>query len=424
MFFITSRTIIFPVKARSMVDRNRIFEFVDSRSDIIAKMTSEFIRTQSPSGSEAAVAGVLKDALKNVGIEATTDAAGNVIGLMKGTSQIPGKRLAFNVHLDHVPAGSMDCWEKDPFSGEISDGKVWGRGASDTKGAWAPMIVAMEAVKKNGGVQGDVLFTGVVMEELSYCIGMKTLLDSTLKDARPDYIVSGEATSLNIAVGHRGRTELELSTGGKSCHASTPWRGENALYKAGRVITGIEKLSRSMVPLPGDAMLGKSTLALTDIECMPGVHNMVPELCKIYLDYRFLPTETQATIIARIKKRLDDDYVTAKISTCEYSEKTYTGLEFKGQKYMPAYLMQQEHPLVKEAQAAVSDAISMQPKIQRWDFATDGGYSMGVLGIPTIGFSPCEEQLAHTPNEYVRTDYMVKAAKVYAELILRLCGTN
>ena len=408
-----------------MAEKGIIMDYIQSKSDFLADMTSKFIQTPSPSGSEGEVAKVLLDALRGVGLDAKIDFAGNVIGAMKGDQDRSGmhpKRLAFNVHLDVVPAGPAESWLKDPFSGAITEGRVYGRGASDTKGAWAPMILAMDAVMKNGGVNGDVLFTAVVMEELTYSIGMKTLLDSTLKDTPPDYIVSGEATSLNIAVGHRGRTELELTTRGRSCHASAPWRGENALYKAGKVITAIEKLSKEMDNGPAHPLLGKSTLALTHIESMPGGHNVIPDLCKMYLDYRFLPGETLETIAGKVRQKLGADKLEADVQAGGSDEVTYTGYRFVGQKYMPGFAIDTGHPLVCEADRAVRDVLGCPPKVQRWDFATDGGYSMGVLGIPTIGFSPCEEQLAHTTNEYVRVDSMVKAAKIYAKMILDICG--
>ncbi|MGA2572946.1 MAG: YgeY family selenium metabolism-linked hydrolase [Candidatus Methanomethylicaceae archaeon] len=399
-------------------------EYIESRSDLLASTTSDFIKTPSPSGSEGDVAKLLSEYLAKAGLEVQIDIAGNVLGTLRGKAKGAGKRLAFNVHLDHVPPGQRESWAHDPYSGLIDEGKVYGRGASDTKGAWAPMVLAIDAIRNSGGVDGDVLFTAVVMEELTYCIGMKVLLDTTLKSAPPDYIVSGEATALNIAVGHRGRTELELLTRGRSCHASAPWRGENAIYKLAPLISSIEKLSRHIFAQESHPLLGKTTLALTDVVCSPGAHNVVPDLCKAYLDYRFLPGEDLNSIMDRVRHRLNFDGIDAQVKACESDEATYAGMAFHGQKFMPAYAISPDHPLVSASMEAATSVMGGPPKLQRWDFATDGGYSMGILGIPTIGFSPCEEQLAHTPNEYVQIDYLVKAAKVYAEMILRLCGSQ
>lgn len=386
--------------------------------------TVRFIKTPSPSGSEGDVAKVLAEELLTAGLEVQVDSVGNVVGAMRGRGAGRKRTLAFNVHLDHVPPGPPESWKHAPYSGAVENGKIYGRGAADTKGAWAPMILAMEAVRASGGVKGDVLFTGVIMEELTYCIGMKVLLDETLKDQSPDYVVSGEATSLNVAVGHRGRTELEITTKGRSCHASAPWRGENAIYKAAPVISSIEALSKELEAEEAHPLLGKSSTALTDILCSPGAHNVVPEMCRMWVDYRFLPSETLETISQRIRTKLSAAKVDANVKVVEAEGRTYTGVRFKGQKYMPAFTIDAGHSLVKTVSEATGAVLSNPPKIQRWDFATDGGYSMGVLGIPTVGLSPCEENLTHAPNEYVRIDYMVKATKVYAEIIMRLCGSD
>jgi len=405
--------------------REKVFEYIDSERDRLVKSTVRFIKTPSPSGSEGDVAKVLAEELKTAKLDVQVDPVGNVIGALRGKGGAGRRRtLAFNVHLDHVPAGAPESWKHGPFKGTVEDGKIYGRGAADTKGAWAPMILAMEAVKACGGVNSDVLFTAVIMEELTYSIGMRVLLASTLKDTPPDYIVSGEATSLNVAVGHRGRTELELTTKGRSCHASAPWRGENAIYKAAPVISSIEALSKELEAEEVHPLLGKSSTALTDILCSPGAHNVVPEMCRMWVDYRFLPNETLETISRRIKTKLSAAKADENVKVVEAEERTYTGVRFKGQKHMPAFTIDAGHPLVKTVSVAAGTVLSNPPKIQRWDFATDGGYSMGVLGIPTVGFSPCEENLTHAPNEYVRIDYMVKAAKVYAEIIMRLCGSD
>ncbi|MBM5804507.1 MAG: YgeY family selenium metabolism-linked hydrolase [Candidatus Verstraetearchaeota archaeon] len=405
--------------------RGKVFEHIDSERDRLVKSTVRFIRTPSLSGSEGDVAKVLAEELKTAGLDVQVDPVGNVIGVLRGKGGASrGRRLAFNVHLDHVPAGAPELWTHDPFKGTVEDGKIYGRGAADTKGAWAPMILAMEAVKACGGIRSDVLFTAVIMEELTYSIGMRILLDSTLKETRPDYIVSGEATSLNVAVGHRGRTELEITTKGRSCHASAPWRGENAIYKAAPVISSVERSSKELESEEAHPLLGRSSLALTDITCSPGAHNVVPEYCRMWLDYRFLPTETLETISSKIRGGLKANNADAEVRVCEEEETTYTGVKFKGQKYMPAYAIDAHHPLVRMVAESAEAILSKPPKIQRWDFATDGGYSMGVLGIPTVGFSPCEENLTHAPNEYVRIDYMSKAAKVYAEIIMRLCRSD
>lgn len=397
----------------------KVSEYIDSKLDYLVDTTVRFLRVPSESGSEGEVAKVLLEELEEAGFDAFIDRVGNVIGVLKGDSMEGSNRLAFNVHLDHVPPGRADSWRYDPFGGVMEEGRIFGRGAADTKGAWAPMILAMKAVKDCCSIKGEVIFTGVVMEELTYCFGMKYLLDCTLNEMRPNYMVLGEATGLNIAVGHRGRAELEVVTKGRACHASAPWRGDNALYKAARAITAIEGLSRDLMKGEEDPLLGRTTLAVTDIECSPGAHNVVPDECRFYVDYRFLPKEGLEDVLRRVNERVKAEGAFAEVRQKE--EKTYTGFKFVGKKHMPGFVIPSDHYLVKTLAMATEGILEFKPKIQRWDFATDGGYSMGVMGIPTVGFSPCEEELAHAPNESVSVNHMQKAAKVYAMMILMLC---
>lgn len=402
---------------------SKVMDHIDGRAAFLSDATSEFIRTPSISGSEGQVATLLSRRAAELEMESKIDAIGNVVCLFRGRQSAAFPRLAFNVHLDHVPPGDPASWRYDPYSGKVADGRIYGRGASDTKGAWAPMLLAMEAVQRNGGVDGDVLFTAVVMEELTQCAGMRHLLDVTLRDSKPDFMVSGEGTSLNVAIGHRGRTEIEFICRGKAAHASAPWRGQNALYKASGVIASLEKLSRELAEGESHPLLGRATLAVTDIDCSPGSRNVVPSLCKVYADYRFLPDEDATSILERVGSHLRADNLEVEVGIVESEEVSYTGFRFRGQKFMPGFIISKSDPLVEATAESAWAVIHSTPKIQRWDFATDGGHSMGV-GIPTVGLSPCEEELAHTDNEYVRLDYMLKAAKIYAEIILRLCRSR
>lgn len=97
--------------------------------------TVRFIKTPSPSGSEGDVAKVLAEELLTAGLEVQVDSVGNVVGAMRGRGAGRKRTLAFNVHLDHVPPGPPESWKHAPYSGAVENGKIYGRGAADTKGA-------------------------------------------------------------------------------------------------------------------------------------------------------------------------------------------------------------------------------------------------------------------------------------------------
>jgi putative selenium metabolism hydrolase len=388
-------------------------------------MTSEYIRIPSLSGEEGEIARYLVGHMENNGFFAFIDSTGNVVAGTERFNPVDqqGKTLVFNVHMDTVPAGSPSSWQFDPFGGIVAEGRVYGRGACDTKGAWEPMILAMEAVRECGvPLDGQVLFTGSVMEEVTYSIGTRMLMESTLRQRLPHYVVLGEPTGLNIAIGHKGRMELEIITSGRSCHASTPWLGQNSLYEAAPVISAMERLSNRIDAMPPDRDFGKTTMALTAITCNPGAHNVVPDSCTMYVDYRFIPGEKSDRIFDLLRDELASSGARAEVRMSEREETTYTGFSFKGIKHMPGFSMDQEHSLVKAAVASVSRVTARAPAVYRWNFATDGGWTNGILGIPTIGFSPSEDHLAHVVDEYVTTANLVPAAKIYAEMIMELIG--
>lgn len=402
-----------------------IVGYIEDRKDWLAGTTASFIATPSLSGSEGAASELLARTLQTAIGNAFIDEAGNVVASLRedGPAGKIGTTLAFNVHLDTVPAGDFSSWKHAPFGGVIEDGKVYGRGASDTKGAWAPMILAMEAVKRLGvDLDGEVLFTAVVMEELTGSLGMRHLLDRTLRETRPDLIILGEPTGLRLAIGHKGRAEVEVVTRGTSCHASTPRAGRNALYQAAAAVSRLEELSGEMEQGPEDPLFGRSTMAVTHIESAPGAHNMIPDLCTIFVDCRFAPSETTGGVLKQIDAALRSGGVAAEVRFGEKEERTCTGISLRAKKYMAPWTLDEKDPFVVASAEAATAALGKRPDIYRWDFATDGSYSMGVLGIPTLGFSPCEDRLAHVTDEYVDIESMVTAAKVYAALIIALTG--
>jgi putative selenium metabolism hydrolase len=403
---------------------SEISKYIERHVDWLVETTQAFIRTPSVSGAEGTIAQLLVRVLDGAGLPTRVDRAGNVVGTLAATGgEASGQPLVFNIHLDTVPAGPSTSWKHDTFGAEVKSGKIYGRGACDTKGAWAPMILAMEAVKESGvALNRPVLFTGVVMEELTCSIGMKVLLDETLSDTRPAYMILGEPTGLNLAIGHKGRTELWITTTGRSCHASAPGSGDNALYRAAPAIEAVERLAEKLQRETPDPLFGRSSLAMTDIVCSPGARNVVPDSATMYVDYRFLPRDTPESVEERVRQALTLDWVEAKVRIGEQEGTTYTGMQFAGKKFMAGFTLDEAHPLVTAAAETIASTRGARPSVYRWNFATDGAYSAGVLGIPTIGFSPCDELLAHVIDEYVEIEAMIMAAKVYAAMIMKLAG--
>ena len=398
--------------------RKAIFESVERRREEAVSFLQELIRTPSPSGQEAEAAEVAAEKMRTVGFEAVrVDRLNDVMATLKGASG--GRSLMLNGHLDHVPVGDMT----DPYSGRVMDGApfgvegevIYGRGASDMKGAIAAMAMA-GAVLVDLGVElkGDLKVAAVAQEEVG---GLGTM--ATIKEGRflGDLVVVGEATNMDIALGHRGRVGTIIIVRGRSCHASAPERGVNALYKAADLIS---RIRLELVPrLPDHPLFGRTTLTVTKIDVKPDASNVVPEECEFYIDCRNSPNFPAETFKAALEEIIvsmraeDPEFNALVVPTQRAREKGFTGF----------YTNPEAHPVVHEARSAVAEALGREPRLTVWRFSTDGRF-YSRLGLPVIGFGPGEERFAHTHQDHVRvTDYL-DSIKAYAWLACSVCGVE
>jgi len=133
-------------------------------------------------------------------------------------------------HLDHDPEGDLKNWIYPPYEAVITNGILYGRASVDMKSAVASMIYAAAKARDLGVIRGKLIVAAVVLEELQEGIAMKNIVEN--HNILPDIVILGEATNLNLAIGHRGRAEIEVIVYGKNSHASMPELGDNAIYKA------------------------------------------------------------------------------------------------------------------------------------------------------------------------------------------------
>lgn len=393
--------------------------------DQIVDFTQRLVRTPSISGEEAAVADLLLSEMRLLGYdEVFRDAIGNVIGVVRGEGG--GRRLVFNTHLDHVDPGRLDLWTYEPYSATIAEGRIYGRATSDIKGPAAAQVYGVALLRRLGRrLAGDVLVTSVVQEEPAASYGMRHLLDVTLKERGlwPDVVVIGEPTSRNVYLGHRGRVELEVQTFGRTSHGSAPWRGINAVYKMMPLIEGVRAFESA---LPTHPRLGRASIALTIISCSPGRLSVVPDVCTACFDRRLVPGETPESCVAQLEALIQelshrDPEFKATVRVREFEDTSYTGLRARMRKEMAAWLMPEDHPDVGAIVEALR-SLGQHPELGTWTFGTDGGYSAGVLGLPTFGYAPGDEAVVHTPNEYIAIDDLVEGTAGNAAIALRLAA--
>lgn len=377
---------------------------------------SDLIRIPGLPGGEGDVARRVRQEMESLGLDdVRIDEAGNVIGVARGRGDAPPALL--NCHMDVVAEGDHAEWEVPPFAGEVRDGFLHGRGSMDIKGPLAVQTYAAAALA--GEAPGDVIVAHTVLEERGG-LGMKKLLESGA--VAPGVVIIGEATHGDICLGHRGRAELEVVIRGVAGHASAPSRAHNALDLLGEVLAAIRDLGTRQ---NSDPLLGPATLAATMVEVLPESRNVIPDRVVVALDWRILPGDEEEELVRRVREAITSRIprppaglsVSARMGV--ERQTTWTGLTEDKSLLTPGFLMDADHPVVGAAAAAVGRrGVAAQAAVVRpWTFATDGGWSCGVHGIPTIGFAAGEERFAHTNRERLDVDEARWALERHALLI-------
>ena len=385
-----------------------------SRAEQCTDFLCRLVRTPGLSGQEASVAHLVAAEMRACGFpNVYPDRIGNVIGRYGRTG---GPILLFNAHMDTVDIGDRDAWSHDPYGADIEQGDLYGRGSADMKGAIAAMIYGIGLLcEKEIDLPGEVIVAAVVQEEPTEGMAIRVLVEE--EGLLPQWVVLGEPTNLQVARGQRGRMEICVTTLGRSHHASAPSEGENALSGAARVIFGLEMLSANLM---NDAVLGQGTIAVTHLTSIAGSRNAIPDRCELIVDRRLTLGETPARALAEVEAVLQRERVRGKVATGYYRSASYTGYTAEGPEVYPAWLLQEDHPLLSSAVESLDHSLGRRPTVGAWAFSTDGVYTMGVAGIPTVGFGPGNERLAHTADEHIRLADVHLAAQAYAALAIDL----
>jgi putative selenium metabolism hydrolase len=382
-----------------------ILETAARERDYVADLLQRLIRIPSPSCEEARAIDLVRSEMENLGPdEVFVDSIGNAVARLG-----KGKRIILcDSHIDTVGVGDPACWEKDPFAGTQESGIIYGRGASDNKAGLACMVAGLRILCRLAE-EGDftLYVVGIVQEEDCEGLALSALLEE--RSIKPDCVVLGECTNLGINRGHRGRAEIEVVTTGKSCHASAPERGENAIYKMAPIIESVRWMEDK---LADDPFLGRGSIAVTNIECLTPSLNAVPDLCRIYLDRRTVPSDTQESIAREIDQIARFTHGKVRITT--YKRPSHKGYLKERDKFFPAWTVEPDSLPVVKAQEAYELLFGARPSLGKWDFSTDGNYSMGTASIPTIGFGPGEEVHAHSAEDQVRVEDLWRSAAFYA----------
>ena len=378
----------------------------------------DLIRIPSPSGQEGAVVDRVRSEMDALGFQdVRIDEVGNVVGVVPGRGAAPPVLL--NCHTDVVAEGDHTEWEHPPFGAEIADGCLHGRGAMDIKGPLALQTYAAAALA--GRATGDVIVAHTVFEERGG-LGMKHLLESGT--VQPGAVVIGESTHGDVCIGHRGRGEVEVVLHGLAGHASAPDRAQNALDLVPQVLAAIAELADNPRV---DAVLGASSLVATGMDVLPESRNVIPDRVTVILDWRVLPGTDDDDMTSLVREALDRQLgelpsgFRVTVAMAQERQAAFTGVAYDRSLFTPGFLMDPQDSLVRAAAGAVGRREGDGPaEVRPWTFATDGGWSRGIFGIPTVGFAPGEERYAHTNRERLDVDEARWAFGRYPDLISAL----
>ena len=382
--------------------------------DSAVEFFREILRIPSFSGREAEVVEAIRRRMVALGYdEVRVDPFGNVLGRVGS-----GKRvIAFDAHVDTVEVGDARLWQRDPFAAELSDGVVYARGASDQKGGMAALVYAGALMKRLDLLRDwTVWMVGSVLEE--DCDGLCWHYILSEGVLRPEVVVLTEPTDLQVYRGHRGRMEIEVTTRGVSCHGSAPERGVNAIYRMAPVLRGIEALHGT---LRRDPFLGAGSVTVSQVRSTAPSLCAVADSCTIHLDRRLTAGETDSSALGEIAAVLAEAGIAdAEVTVPEFRGPSHTGLVYPMRQYFPAWTLPEDSPYLASAQRARKAALGEAPPPGRWVFSTNGVATMGLHGVPTLGFGPANEVHAHAPTDQCPADHIGKAIAFYTALLADL----
>ena len=398
----------------AVVKREELAALARKYEPEMVQFLRELVAIPAESSQEGPVIARIRQEMEKVGFdEIRVDGMGNILGRIGSGKTV----IMMDSHTDTVGVGDPKEWAWDPYQGKMENGYIYGRGCCDQRGGMASMVYAGKMIKELG-LSGDYTLwvVGSVQEE--DCDGQSWLYILNEDGIRPDCVVITEPSKLGIYRGHRGRMEIEVHLRGRSCHASAPERGDNPVYKMARLVEEVEKLNER---LPADAFLGKGSIAVTQIRSLSPSLCAVPGACSIHLDRRLTAGETKESAVAEVRALAGAE--NAEIEILTYDTPSYTGLVYPMEKYYPTWVLPEAHAVTQAAVATFGKLWDRAPVVDKWTFSTNGVGSMGLMGVPTIGFGPGEEEVAHSVGERIPIQHLVDAAQFYAAFPLTFVET-
>ncbi len=391
------------------LSENKVLDGVDPGEVVALLQALIQKRSDYPPGDTRAVIQAITELLQSENIQYELHAKHELQPSLVVTYPHDGKGncLMFHAHVDTVPAGDLAEWSKPPFSGEIEAGRVYGRGAGDDKSSVAVQIMALVALARARVSLDGRLQVAVVADEESGAITGTRWLRDTGK-LQPDFLVVGEQTNNQVAIGERVACGIDLTVFGQSAHGAMPWAGDNAILKAARVMSWLEENYFPRLSAKKTPYLPPPTL---NIGCIQGgvQWNMVAGQCKIEMDRRLIPGETREMAMEELRELLDE--YSQIVEPLRY-ELFSTGDVASNINTHP------DEPFVCVASAALQ-AVSGEERALSGYVQTSDGRWFADDGIPIIIFGPSDPAVGHAADENVEINQLFEATRFLALFAMR-----
>ncbi len=340
---------------------------------------------------EGRIADWLADFLREMGahVELREVLPGRPNVVARFPSDRAGKpRLLFAPHTDTVSVGGMTI---DPFGGELRAGRVWGRGASDTKGPMAAMLWALRAMRDRlPGLGYEIWFAGLMSEETSQH-GSRALA----REEHFDFVIAAEPTGLDVVHTHKGAAFLNLRTRGRSAHASRLDLGENAIDKMLDVLGVVRTELAAEFAAHRDPLLGSSTLSIGTLRGGTKT-NIIPDSCEATVDLRFVPAHYHAGIVEHLRDRLRRACADVEVSADA----------------APPLFTDPSHPLIGKLRECGARPIGAPWFCDACFFAE--------RGMPAVALGPGSIAQAHTADEFIEVEDLERGAEFFTRFLTQL----
>ncbi|CAA9406564.1 MAG: Acetylornithine deacetylase, partial [uncultured Rubrobacteraceae bacterium] len=372
----------------------KVWDLID-REELVC-LTQELVRLPSvyrpedPAGNEEGAARFVAEYLQEAGFEVQTEQVApgrpNVWAVWEGDS--PGRTLLFEAHTDVVTEGAAEDWEHPPFAAERAGGRIYGRGACDTKGNLAAAVVAARAIKDSGvSFPGRLILCHPVDEE-GMMAGIKTFIRGGHAEG-VDAAVICEPEENRICVEQKGAMRVEVTVRGRMAHGAMPLSGVNPVTRAARFVVEVEALEREEMKRHGEhPFLGFPSLTPTIFmgpDCGEAQINVVPASAYLALDVRTTPAQSHEELVGKLRGILyrlssEDPDFDATLQVIEERPPTETP---------------RDEPLVRAMDLAYRNLTGREPRYDGVPGATDGTFLHAWAGVPIVTTGAGNREIPH-----------------------------